>query len=129
MEALVLGQLNIKIKLFLPPLLAQQGIYTSLLQKPPTGNLPPRTPHPGRKALEENNKQRTPTRPHRPHQDYDFDDDEENRPPQDPKDPDWGPTLSQLLHKWDHDLTRLQNTICQDLDDYRKRLGIHQLRF
>nr|AYA94832.1 MAG: E4 protein [Human papillomavirus] len=133
MVLLVHGLLSLKIKLFLPPLLAPQGIYSGLLQKPPTGNLPPRTPHPGRKALEgENNKpQRTPLRQPRHHQEYDFDEDEENRPPppQEPRDPEWGPTLSQLLHKWDLDLTRLRDTICQDLEDYRKRLGIHPSRF
>nr|UXX42014.1 MAG: E1^E4 [Gammapapillomavirus sp.] len=110
---------------------ALQGLYTS---SPRTPGLPKTAA--ARKALEADNArpQKTPQRMPRPppqhHQEYDDDEEEENKVPDiDQREPNWGPTLSQLLDKWDQDLSQLRDTVSRDLDDYRKRLGIRQLRY
>ncbi|ATQ38404.1 E4 [Gammapapillomavirus 14] len=130
MEPLDNGLLNLKIKLCLPLLLALRGVSLSDLRLSPGG--PPRTPQLPRKHLEgdQSRHQRTPHRHPQQPPDYEVDDDEDNKEniPQNPeqRDPEWGPTLRQLLTKWDEDLNRLQRTVYHDLEDYRKRLGIHQ---
>ncbi|ADQ85956.1 E4 [human papillomavirus 131] len=123
------GLLSLKTKLFLLLSLAPHGLFSSPPPHRPPNSLPPRTPHTGRKALEGDNKPvKTPNRQPQLHPDYDYDDEnEENRPPAVPelRNPGWEPTLHQLLQKWDHDLTVLRDTVCRDLEDYKKRLGIH----
>ncbi|AAA79468.1 putative, partial [Human papillomavirus type 48] len=130
MEKLDYGQLDLKTKLFLPLLLAPREIQIPLL-KAGSGSRPPAA----RRALEgdrASQKTPTPSRPPPRHPDYESDDDEnrENLEPPTPHPEDeeqrgnWGPTLHQLLRKWDQDLQRLQDTVTHDLDDYRKKLGI-----
>nr|AYA93597.1 MAG: E4 protein [Human papillomavirus] len=98
----------------------------------------PRPPSTARKVLEGDpkkpNRAPTPTRPPHPHLEYDVDDDDENQENQEPptrplsdeeQRGNWGPTLHQLLEKWDQDLKRLQDTVIRDLNGYRQRLGIH----
>ncbi|ADQ85963.1 E4, partial [Human papillomavirus 132] len=119
---------SIKVKLFLPLCLASQGPFQSLRQRVPS---PPRTPHPLRKSLERDGERprRTPTPSRPPRPTLNFDDDEEtnkeNQPP-DYEEEQLGAaaTLHQLLKKWGQELDQFQNTVCRDLDDFKKRLGI-----
>ncbi|AEM24674.1 hypothetical protein [Human papillomavirus 146] len=73
--------------------------------------------------------------PHRRPQAEDDDDEEENEenkentppPPESPLDPnDKGP-LHQLLQKWGDDIDQFRRTIWTDLEDFKRRLGIHLL--
>ena len=123
------GLLYLKTKLFIPLSLAPQGVRLGLLTNSP--GLPHRTTRANRKDLEAVNQKpyRTPNHPPR-HQQYDFDEDDEkeNTIPTDTEshNQNWEPTLRQLLKKWEEDLTQLQRMVCQDLDDYKRKLGIHQ---
>nr|AYA94382.1 MAG: E4 protein [Human papillomavirus] len=122
------GLLYLKTKLFVPLSLAPQGVPLGLLTRSP--GLPHRTTRASRKDLEVGNQKphRTPNHPPR-HQQYDFDeDDEKENTPTDPENnsSNWEPTLRHLLKKWEEDLNHLQSTVCQDLDDYKRKLGILQ---
>ncbi|ATQ38370.1 ^E4, partial [Gammapapillomavirus 12] len=119
---------SIKIKLFLPLCLASQGLFPSLRRS----LSPPPTPHPHRKSLErEGEKPRrtpTPNRPPRPTLNFDEDDEnnKENLPPPEYEEEQQGAatTLHQLLRKWEVELDRFRDTVIQDLDAFKKRLGI-----
>nr|AYA94799.1 MAG: E4 protein [Human papillomavirus] len=124
MDKLNSGQLSLKIKLCLPPCLVPQGLFPNLPTKPSN---PPLTPRPPRRSLERDieKPRRTPT-PNRPHQpSADFDDDEENQENQPPED-DEGPipTLHHLLKKWERDLDRFREQVYQDLEGFKRKLGI-----
>ncbi|ATQ38432.1 E4 [Gammapapillomavirus 15] len=74
--------------------------------------------------------------PHRrPRVENDIDDDDEeqgnedkeNQPPENPREPndnDEGP-ITRLLRKWEQDINSFRNIIYHDLEDLKRRLGIH----
>nr|AYA94678.1 MAG: E4 protein [Human papillomavirus] len=56
------------------------------------------------------------------------DENKENTPPENPQEPkdNEGP-LHRLLRKWEEDINRFRDTVWTDLEDFKKRLGIHLL--
>nr|AYA94072.1 MAG: E4 protein [Human papillomavirus] len=113
------------MKLFLPLLPVLRGLHLSLKPEPP------RTPTPSRKHLESVSKPTptpTVTRPPARVGDFDYDDDEEkeNNPPEElPIDEDENWVLRRLLTKWARDLEQYRERVLRDLDDCKKKLGIH----
>ncbi|ADE45486.1 E1^E4 [Human papillomavirus 127] len=105
---------------------------------------PPHTPHPQRKALERDHEKPTRTpkgiRPPRPVLGFDYDADEGSsrvtQPPEQPpeqrpqngeeeEDPEQACGLRRLLQRWEADLNRFRDKVLEDLEDYKRRLGIH----
>nr|AYA94577.1 MAG: E4 protein [Human papillomavirus] len=113
------------MKLFLPLLPVLRGLQLSLKTEPP------RTPYPSRKHLESASKPTpTPTvnRPPARAGDFDYDDDDqkENNPPEEtPLDEEDNWVLRRLLNKWAQDLEQYRERVLRDLDDCKKKLGIH----
>nr|AEX31168.1 E4 protein [Human papillomavirus] len=122
------------MKFCLPLLPVQQGLLPSLKVEPRD---PPRTPYPNRKLLENANGRPTKTpagsRHHPRVLDFDFDDQDhnkENLPPTDqpadqlPEDEELLTGLKYLLRKWGQELDQFQEKVLQELNGYRRRLGI-----
>ncbi|AHN16189.1 E4 protein [Human papillomavirus 178] len=141
LEAPEYGVCILKIKLF-PPLAALQvpSPLTPGRTTPPFP-VPPKTPYPNRKAQDDSKNRRSALVPVPGRKHLQFDDDEkENLPPKDNLPPQQREEeeeleeeeeeelneLSRLLTKWGRDIDRFQQRICQDLHDFRKKLGIPQ---
>ncbi|ATQ38377.1 E4 [Gammapapillomavirus 12] len=114
------------MKLFLPLFPVLRVLQPSLKLEPP------RTPFPSRKHLESANKPTpTPTVTRPPaRQDFDYDDEDpgkENLPPEQPPsedEEDWS-VVRHLLKRWALDLDRYRDKVLRDLEDCKRRLGIH----
>nr|AYA93716.1 MAG: E4 protein [Human papillomavirus] len=138
------GQLNSKLQLF-PPLLslAHPSDPPATPKKTTLSSSTPGSPHRRRVPLGGDGfpgilKKSILLPPHRrprPGEHEDDDEEEENEekenlppenPPPEPNDNEEGP-LSQLLRKWAQDIDQFRNIIYRDLEDFKRRLGIHCL--
>nr|AYA94731.1 MAG: E4 protein [Human papillomavirus] len=128
------GLLNTKLQLFPLLLLAQPSDPPSTPKKATISTGSPGSPHRRKVPLGEDFRgilkkypQLPPHRQPREENDIDEDDEEkENQPPETPpaQNGDEGPLMS-LLRKWDHDINQFRNIILQDLEDLKRKLGIH----
>ncbi|AYD74616.1 E4, partial [Macaca mulatta papillomavirus 7] len=128
---------NIKIPLFLPLLPALQDPPTGTPGKP--GTLPPPTPRPQKKSVrpeDPTNKylqkrlglgaRLLPRQLIYPDDDEDDDQNKENIPvpPEQNEEEPPLPDLHRLLKKWGEYIDQLKNTVSQDLDEFKQKLGI-----
>nr|AGC09614.1 E4 [Human papillomavirus] len=141
------GLLNSKIQLF-PPLLllAHLSEPPATPKKPSVPSTTPGSPHRRRVPLGGDNlqgilKKSLQLPPHRRPRPGEHDDDDEeeeeeennekenqppDHPPPVPNGHEEGP-LTQLLRKWKADIDLFRDTVYQDLEDFKRRLGIHFL--